>query len=89
MPPPPALTSQEFTDAFNQVESLGSARSPTRTAEQTEIGIFWAYDGSPGLSTPPRLYNQIAEVIAVHALGLLVLLGVIAFVTYLDFMPKH
>ena len=25
----------------------------------------------------------------VHALGLLVLLGVIAFVTYLDFMPKH
>ena len=28
-----------------------------RTAEQTQIGIFWGYDGSPGLSTPPRLYS--------------------------------
>lgn len=66
-PPPPALTSQQYTDAFNQVKSLGGdgvSTPTTRTAEQTGIGIFWAYDGTPGLGTPPRLYNQITRVIA-------------------------
>jgi hypothetical protein len=39
--------------------------TPTlRSAEQTTIGIFWGYDGSPGLGTPPRLYNQIARTLA-------------------------
>jgi hypothetical protein len=66
VPPPPALTRQAYTDAFNEVKSLGSATSTTRTAEQTQIGIFWSYDASPGLGPPPRLYNQIAEVLAVQ-----------------------
>ena len=30
--------------------------APTRR----EIGIYWAYDGTPSLCAPPRLYNQIA-----------------------------
>jgi hypothetical protein len=39
--------------------------TPTmRTAAQTQIGIFWAYDGTPSLCAPPRLYNQIALKIA-------------------------
>ena len=39
--------------------------TPTeRTAEQTHLGIFWAYDGTPSLCAPPRLYNQIAMQIA-------------------------
>ena len=29
-----------------------------------EIGIYWGYDGRPGLGTPPRLYNQIARTVA-------------------------
>jgi hypothetical protein len=69
VPPPPALTSQEYADAYNEVMSLGGdgVTTPiTRTAEQTQIGIFWGYDGSPGLSTPPRFYNQIAETLAVQ-----------------------
>src|SRR5688500_2915574 len=41
-PPVPALTSPEYADAFNEVKSLGAVNSTTRTAEQTEIGIFWA-----------------------------------------------
>ena len=42
-----------------------ASTTPTeRTAEQTEIGIFWAYDGTPSLCAPPRLYNQIAMQIA-------------------------
>ena len=66
IPPPPALDSKAYTRAYNQVMSLGSVDSTTRTAEQTEIGIFWAYDGTKGLGTPVRLYNQIATTLAVQ-----------------------
>lgn len=62
VPPPPAMESQHYTDAYNEVLALGGdgATTPTqRTAEQTEIGIYWGYDGTPSLCAPPRLYNQI------------------------------
>ncbi|MBI3408549.1 MAG: phosphatase PAP2 family protein [Planctomycetes bacterium] len=67
VPPPPDLTSPEYAAAYNQVMAIGGdgVHTPTtRTAEQTTIGIFWGYDGSPGIGVPPRLYNQIARVIA-------------------------
>ncbi|HZB45111.1 MAG TPA: hypothetical protein VE360_07700, partial [Pyrinomonadaceae bacterium] len=66
-PPPPALDSPEYAAAFDEVKRLGGdgVVTPTeRTAEQTEIGIYWAYDGTPSLCAPPRLYNQIAVQIA-------------------------
>jgi hypothetical protein len=66
-PPPPALNSPAYTAAYNELIALGGDGTTTatsRTAEQTQIGIFWAYDGQPGLGTPPRMYNQIAQVIA-------------------------
>jgi hypothetical protein len=61
---PPALTSQAYTDAFNEVKALGSATGSTRTADQTEIARFWA-DG-PGTYTPPGHWNQIAAQIALE-----------------------
>ena len=67
VPPPPAMESPEYAAAFNEVKRLGGdgITTPTeRTAEQTEMGIFWAYDGTPSLCAPPRLYNQIAVQIA-------------------------
>jgi hypothetical protein len=67
LPPPPALNSPEYAAAYNEVKNLGGdgTTTPTqRTPEQTEIGIFWAYDGVPSLCAPPRLYNQIATQIA-------------------------
>lgn len=58
MPPAmPSLTSQAYADAFNEVKDLGALNSTTRTADQTEAGIFWAYD-RVGMGTPMRLYNQ-------------------------------
>jgi len=66
-PTPPSLTSAEYTTAYNQVKLIGGDGivTPTvRTEEQTEIGIYWAYDGTPSLCAPPRLYNQIAMHIA-------------------------
>jgi hypothetical protein len=56
---PPALTSDEYAQAYNQVKELGSATSTTRTADQTQLAQFWA-DGA-GTFTPPGHWNQIAE----------------------------
>jgi hypothetical protein len=79
IPPPPAPESQEFIAAFDEVKHFGGCGddpaacavaadgfvTPTlRTPEQAQIGVFWGYDGTPGLGTPPRLYNQIARQIA-------------------------
>jgi hypothetical protein len=80
IPPPPLAGSAEFIAALEEVNNYGGCGSdpaadcatafggsptPTlRTPEQTQIGIYWGYDGTPGLGTPPRLYNQIAVQIA-------------------------
>src|SRR5205823_630974 len=67
VPPPPDMASAEYTDAYNEVKRLGGdgVVTPTeRTEEQTQIGTFWAYDGTPSLCAPPRLYNQIAVQLA-------------------------
>ena len=54
---PPALTSDAYAAAINEVQSLGSATSTTRTSEQTVIGRFW---------NPPiqNFWNQIAQTVA-------------------------
>ena len=60
-PAPPDLTSPEYADAYNEAKLVGGT-SPTptiRTTDQTDIGTFWAYDGTPSLCAPPRLYNQL------------------------------
>jgi hypothetical protein len=65
--PPPALTSPEYAKAYDEVKRLGGdgVVTPTeRTADQTLAGIFWAYDGSPGVGVPPRFFNQITVDIA-------------------------
>src|SRR5713226_2849349 len=52
--PPPAVTSQAYAQALNEVKSLGQNTSTTRTPEQTVIGKFWA---GPIWNT----WNEIAE----------------------------
>jgi len=39
--PPPDLTSSQWADDYNQVKALGTVNSSARTAQQTEIGLFW------------------------------------------------
>ena len=65
--PPPALASDAYATAFAEAKAYGGDGIGTltlRSDEQTEIGIYWAYDGTPSLCAPPRLYNQIAVTIA-------------------------
>ena len=67
IPPPPALDSADYAAAYNEARAYGGdgVVTPTiRTSEQTQIGTYWAYDGTPSLCAPPRLYNQITMHIA-------------------------
>ncbi|HKQ46744.1 MAG TPA: phosphatase PAP2 family protein [Phycisphaerae bacterium] len=66
-PPPPAIDSPEYAEAYNEAKEFGGdaiVTATSRTAEQTQIGLYWAYDGTPSLCAPPRLYNQIAVQLA-------------------------
>ena len=64
-PHPPALDSPEYAAAYDEVKLLGAKDSPERTEEQTEIGLFWAYDRIY-TGTPVALYNQIVQTLAVQ-----------------------
>jgi hypothetical protein len=59
---PPALTSQAWADAVNQVKALGRVNSTTRTTDQTQIAQFWN-DGI-GTYTPSGHWNAIAQTVA-------------------------
>jgi hypothetical protein len=61
---PPAIDDSKYLKALDEVKEIGAVNSPTRTQEQTNIGLFWGYDGAQKLGVPPRLYNQIVRVIA-------------------------
>ncbi|MGW1199262.1 vanadium-dependent haloperoxidase [Streptomyces sp. NPDC002536] len=53
--PPPAVSTAEYATALNEVKSLGSRTSTTRTADQTAAGKFWA-------AAPVwNVWNQIAQ----------------------------
>lgn len=71
---PPPFDNAEYEAALREVRGRGVAPElagtlpaglPGRTPGQTLIGLYWAYDGSAGLGTPPRFYNQIVRRLAV------------------------
>jgi hypothetical protein len=64
-PPPPALTSQQYADAFNEVKNLGRNTGSTRTADQTNIARFWAAGNNT--VTPPGMWKQIATTLSKNA----------------------
>lgn len=68
VPGPPALSSQAYADAFNQVKEWGAMNSASRAAnpDTTEIGLFWGYDRS-SMGPPPVLFVRNLEDIAAAA----------------------
>jgi hypothetical protein len=68
-PPPPAIDSQAYADAYMEVKRVGAVDAPLtdRTDNQTNIGFFWGYDAQPGLCAPVRFYNQLAQDVALQA----------------------
>lgn len=70
---PPPFDNNEYKAAVQEVRGKGIAEFLTgtlpaslgrRDPDETLAGIYWAYDGVPGLGTPPRLYNQIIRLVA-------------------------
>ena len=59
---PPSLTSEVYTQDFDQVKAIGEQFSTVRTADQSTIARFW-YEGSP------NMWNRITRnVAASHSL---------------------
>jgi hypothetical protein len=56
---PPQLKSAEWARDYNEIKEFGAKKSAVRTAEQTEIGRFWAMTG-PGAWDP--IARQLAAV---------------------------
>ncbi len=59
----PGFNDPEYVAAFNQVKDYGARNSTVRSADQTAIGLFWAYDrpnlpGKPGVGPPPVLFVE-------------------------------
>jgi hypothetical protein len=51
------MNTQRYTDAYNEVKAYGARNSAVRTQQQTETGLFWAYD-RPGTGAPPVLFIE-------------------------------
>jgi len=54
---PYELSSKKYAADFNEVKSLGAVNSSTRTAEQTEIALFW-------IEGAPQGWNRIARIVS-------------------------
>ncbi len=48
--PPPALTSHEYANDYNEVKLIGQDISPGRTPDQTHVAHFWAEPSPSGWS---------------------------------------
>lgn len=57
-PPPPALTSNEYAKAYNEVKTVGSASSTERPPDRSVVVNFYA------LSSPTYVFNLVARQLA-------------------------
>lgn len=61
------MATPAYRQDLAEVAGVGAALpAARRSAEQTVIGLFWAYDGSRNIGTAPRLYNQCVRAISMR-----------------------
>jgi hypothetical protein len=56
--PPPALTSNQYAKAYNEVMTVGSLNSTQRSQDRANVALFYA------ASSPTQVFNQAAEQVA-------------------------
>lgn len=56
---PDPLSLPEYAADFTEVAVKGRKTGGTRTQDETNVGLFWAYDGARNIGVPPRLFNQV------------------------------
>jgi len=59
LPPPADLTSAEYATDYNEVKSMGAFSGSLRSADQSELALFWA-------GNTPVYWNRIASQISVE-----------------------
>ena len=60
---PPALTSAQYANDFNEVKEIGAVNSATRTLDQTQVARLWA-----NVNTPTNfllVWNNVARTVSV------------------------
>ena len=62
VPAPPPPNSPQYLQSFREVKRLGGSDSAHRTADQSEIALFW--NDGPGSATPPGHWQAIAQGLA-------------------------
>ncbi|MGH2707811.1 MAG: vanadium-dependent haloperoxidase, partial [Actinomycetota bacterium] len=74
LPEPPQPGTPVYDEALREVRGKGIAsellatvpKDTRRTVDEELTGLYWAYDGTLGLGSPPRLYNQIVREVAMN-----------------------
>jgi PAP2 superfamily protein len=56
--PPPALTSEKYAEAYNEVMTVGRVNSTQRPPDRANVALFYA------VSSPTQVFNQAAEQVA-------------------------
>jgi hypothetical protein len=56
--PPPALASNKYAKAYNEVMTVGSIDSPARPPDRTDVATYYA------VSSPVQVFNQAARQVA-------------------------
>jgi hypothetical protein len=56
--PPPALTSEEYAKAYNEVMTVGGTNSTQRPPDRANVALFYA------ASSPTQVFNQVAQQVA-------------------------
>jgi hypothetical protein len=56
--PPPALTSNEYAKAYNEVMTVGSLNSAERPQDRADVALFYA------ASSPTQVFNQAVQQVA-------------------------
>jgi PAP2 superfamily len=58
--PPPALTSDEYAESYNEVMTVGSLNSTQRPPDRANVALFYA------ATSPTQVFNQVAEQVALE-----------------------
>jgi hypothetical protein len=58
--PPPGLTSEEYTKAYNEVMTVGGINSTQRPPDRANVALFYA------ASSPTQIFNQVAQQVTVE-----------------------
>jgi hypothetical protein len=58
--PPPALTSDEYAETYNEVMRVGSLNSTQRPPDRANVALFYA------ATSPTQVFNQVAEQVALE-----------------------